>query len=361
MNTYQRQINLDTTAGLTGAGTRVLVIDTGYDPEGVIHPEAVQGLGKQITSQHGTWTANLLHEIAPGAEYYIANAANPEGKFDQVDVADAINWGVTNGVDVMSISVAGKGFVDVELSSAVASALASGIEVVAAMGNAGITALASWPGYIKGVHSVGAVDAEGAKAPFSQSGTTDIFAPGTGIEATGIGGMVWANLSGTSFSTPIVAASMLLMLEAGKNPNGIYNYMTPVEGETSGVVNIGFATHTGNTPMLHTPKAVYSTSDDLSVSYLVPEQDDTFNVSVWVEHDGETYSLDSTGGFVLTEGAEHEVSFYNLQSGEELTGSLFGYQGIYDSPDLSTVDTGEWGMFVEVLGQVNSEHFDIFV
>ena len=97
-----------------GDGVRVGILDIGfanYDrllgSELPAHVEARafwdEGAGPDITGggeTHGTACAEVVHDVAPGAELYFANAGTPE------ELREAVTWFVEQGVEVISHSIA---------------------------------------------------------------------------------------------------------------------------------------------------------------------------------------------------------------------------------------------------------------
>lgn len=84
----------------------------------------------------------------------------------------------------------------------------SGKILVAASGNDGDTTI-NYPAAYDNVISVGAIDASGNHASFSNyNNYVDLCAPGSNIYTTDIYGYAWG--TGTSYSTPIVAAAAVL-------------------------------------------------------------------------------------------------------------------------------------------------------
>jgi subtilisin family serine protease len=97
------------TAGYTGQGVKVGVIDAefgGWDAlRGSELPDAAkthfQAFGGTAVGDgtHGTACAEIIHDIAPSAEMYLALVAT------QVDIANAVDWMKANGVKVISMSL----------------------------------------------------------------------------------------------------------------------------------------------------------------------------------------------------------------------------------------------------------------
>ncbi len=148
------------------------------------------------------------------------------------DVAAAVNYATNQGVDVINMSL-GSEASDPILKSAVDNAIESGITVVAAAGNCGSTnyqyqgcsyqGQIIYPAKYSNVIAVGATDSNNNRASFSSYGPeVDIVAPGSGA----IRSTMWlpsnqtsaynSILSGTSFSSPIVAG--IAALHVGENP-----------------------------------------------------------------------------------------------------------------------------------------------
>ncbi|MFH1775450.1 MAG: S8 family serine peptidase [Chloroflexota bacterium] len=98
------------TAGFTGTGTKVGIIDGGFSGyEALLGTElpssdnvttywapSREGPG---SSAHGTACAEIIYDIAPDAEFYLANFASA------VEWANAVDWLIDQGVDVISHSI----------------------------------------------------------------------------------------------------------------------------------------------------------------------------------------------------------------------------------------------------------------
>jgi serine protease AprX len=247
--------------GLTGKGITVCVVDTGLD---VLHPDLD---GVRIVAwkdyvnlrpepyddgAHGTSMTGLivarggLRGVAPDVSLIVVKALNSAGDGSSQNVADGIRFCVdpfangTGGADIVSLSLGSKakGFVESRVYAAVLWATSKGVFVVAAAGNDGM--LDDGDVGVAGIaplaFSVGAVDSDGSRAPFSSMGfdpnrtdpnlKPEVVAPGVRIVSTGLGAH-YLTVSGTSPATALVAGILALLLEAkpylrpGQSPNNI--------------------------------------------------------------------------------------------------------------------------------------------
>jgi subtilisin family serine protease len=133
-------------AGYRGAGVKIGVIDGGFIgysgllgsdlPASVTVRNFVDGENDAQadgTTEHGTACAEIIHDIAPDAEMYLAKVAT------DLDLAEAADWLIGQGVDIISTSLGiynatpgdGTGY----LADTVAQARAAGILWVTAAGN----------------------------------------------------------------------------------------------------------------------------------------------------------------------------------------------------------------------------------
>ena len=259
-----RQLDLRGLAdhGVDGTGVRIAILDAGFN---TLNPAFA---GVTVTAQydfvfgdsvvrnqpndsllldpqfHGTavWSlfagnvSGRLVGIARGASYLLAKTEDvrSETRIEEDNYVAALEWADSIGVDIVSSSLGyfafDNGFSytpsqlngDVAVTSVAAeSASAHGILVVTAAGNGGpgFRTLVT-PGDAKSVITAGAEDSLGLIASFSSRGPTadgrlkpDLTAPGVAVcTVTGTGTM--GRLNGTSFATPILAASAALVKEA---------------------------------------------------------------------------------------------------------------------------------------------------
>lgn len=188
----------------SGLGSRVLVLDTGIDAN---HPslKANFELGKNFLNDpgqnnptdykdlvgHGTHCAGTIAGaldstgftgVAPKAKLLMGRVCSTRG-CSNISIANGINWGISQKVDVISLSLGGNMSTPSE-RMAIASALKAGVTVVAASGNDGSEKV-SYPAALPGVIAVGAVDSDLKKANFSQFGPElSIAAPGVNVVST---------------------------------------------------------------------------------------------------------------------------------------------------------------------------------
>lgn len=189
-------------ASRAGRNARVLVLDTGIDPT---HPALKANFEKGRNffqsfdgpnpedfidkEGHGTHCAGTIAAsynektgftgVAPLAKILMGRVCGELG-CSNIAVAQGINWGVEQKVDVISMSLGGASTSSAE-RKAVQNAEQAGVVVVAASGNGG-TAVVSFPAALPNVIAVGAVDSSIKKTSFSQWGPElDIVAPGAAV------------------------------------------------------------------------------------------------------------------------------------------------------------------------------------
>src|SRR2546422_9030818 len=255
-----RQLHLRplTDQGINGTGVRVGIFDTGFDTanpafngititaqydfvfnDSVVKDEpGKDALGAQ---SHGTSTWSLfagevagrLHGIARGASYLLAKTEDvrSETRVEEDNYVAALEWADSIGVDIVSSSLGyfsfdnGFSYTPSQLNGDIAvtsvgaeQAAQRGILVVTAAGNdgPGFRTL-STPGDADSVLTIGAEDSLGTIAFFSSRGPTadgrlkpDFTAPGVAVcVLTGTGQVRRGD--GTSFATPLIAASAALI------------------------------------------------------------------------------------------------------------------------------------------------------
>ncbi len=256
-----RQLHLRplTDAGFDGAGVRIAILDAGFntlDPafsgatvraqydfvfgDSVVRNQPNDSLALDPQA-HGTATWSLfagivpgrLRGIAPAATYLLAKTEDMRKEVHQEEdnYVAALQWADSIGVDIVSSSLGylsfddGTGYTPSQLNGDVAvtsvaaeQAAQRGILLVTAAGNSGsgFRTLVT-PGDADSIITAGAEDSVGNIAGFSSRGPTadgrlkpDLTAPGVAVCVVNGGGRVRRE-SGTSFATPILAASAALV------------------------------------------------------------------------------------------------------------------------------------------------------
>jgi subtilisin family serine protease len=189
-------------SGNKGLGARVLVLDTGIDAE---HPSLKANFekGQDFTGEsdgsdfsdkvgHGTHCAGTIagveqasgfSGVAPEAKLLMGRVCSNQG-CSNVAIAQGINWGIQEHVDVISMSLGGAWSTPAE-RAAIAAADAAGVTIVAASGNSGTptgSPPVSYPAALPTVIAVGAINEKLEKADFSQYGPElAIVAPGVDV------------------------------------------------------------------------------------------------------------------------------------------------------------------------------------
>ncbi len=249
--------------GFFGNGTVVAVLDTGAQAN---HPDLVGRItdfkdyvGSASVSYddngHGTACATSIvgtgdasggnfTGVAPGADLIVVKVLDELGQGDDSDIAAGIEYAVSNGADIISLSLGGpwdESFYLVDPSiQACREAVDSGVTVVVASGNSGPAPFSVYsPGFLDEVITVGASAGSAGVAAFSSRGPVlrqiteprglfakpDVVAPGLSVvsgrsenaraefpiyeESTY--GPYYTQWSGTSASTAQIAGIVALL------------------------------------------------------------------------------------------------------------------------------------------------------
>ena len=217
-------------AGLTGTGVRVAVFDGGISPavrarmgNRVVASRNFSGVDPGtdgITTDHGCMVAPVC--VPPGAEVLDAIISNDAGSSRTSAFAAAVHWAVQNGAKIVNYSYSGDGASTSVARDAVEHAQANGVLVFASAGNDGQYRLGSPSDLCRqlwAMHSSIAFNhTTGLRAKFSNyyddgSGC----APGQAVLSLNKDG-VPTRVSGTSFSSPLMAFAAALLLSASPVP-----------------------------------------------------------------------------------------------------------------------------------------------
>jgi subtilisin family serine protease len=242
-------------AGYTGAGVRVLMLDTGYytDHE-AIHEEQVIAEWDFINNDgetqneegdpdsqhnHGTYTLSALggrfdgelYGPAYGAEFLLAKTedVSQEVPIEEDQYVAGLEWGESLGADIASSSL---GYIDwyefedldgttAVTTIAVNTAIENGMVVVTAVGNSGTGGIVV-PADSENVIACGAVDSNGNIASFSSQGPTadgrikpEVCALGVSTYCAGVNSTsAYRYENGSSLATPLVAGAAACVLQA---------------------------------------------------------------------------------------------------------------------------------------------------
>jgi subtilisin family serine protease len=225
-----------------GAGVTVAVIDSGVDPsQPDLHGRLVDGVNltnpedptsdfsDASSESHGTSVATVIagypHEISSGNYYGMIGLADQakimpvkignDTSFGDASILAGIQYVVSHGAQVINLSFGGNFGNDPQIISAIGTALASGVVVVAAAGNNAETGDSINPiADIPGVLDVGGVDSNGQRSSYSHYGAdVSVAAPDNAIEVGLIGGK-YGEVSGTSQAAPWVSAEAALLIAA---------------------------------------------------------------------------------------------------------------------------------------------------
>ncbi|MBI2847894.1 MAG: S8 family serine peptidase, partial [Chloroflexi bacterium] len=94
------------TASYNGTGVKIGILDEFYGYESLLGSELPASvttnwsvsIGGPGFSEHGTAIAEIIYDIAPGAQLYLANFATT------VELGNAVNWMIAQDVDIISAS-----------------------------------------------------------------------------------------------------------------------------------------------------------------------------------------------------------------------------------------------------------------
>lgn len=230
--------------GITGKDVKIAVIDSGCDMTHKDLQTRITG-GRNFTIEdnkniykyqdyngHGTHVCGTIAasnnnygviRVAPDAKLLILKALDKNGSGSMKGIIDAINFAISQRVDIISMSLGTSEDVP-QLHQAIKKAVDSNILVVCAAGNEGdskgVTDGFSYPAGYNEVISVGAVDYSKSAAIFSNSNKeVDLVAPGVNIISTFLNGK-YETLSGTSMATPHVTGALALLIEWSKKEFG---------------------------------------------------------------------------------------------------------------------------------------------
>ena len=236
----------DAIASASAGGKKICIIDSGLNlphedmgaQGGSIKGSNDSGTGNWFDhgGPHGTHVAGTIAAINNGigvrgvigtdASLHIVKVFNEDGWGYSSSLVSAINTCVSNGADVINMSLGGTGSNTSE-SNAIQAAYDAGVLLIAAAGNSGVvestTDVESFPASYDSVMSVAAIDSNKALANFSQKNSqVEISAPGVDVNSTypeGVGAVVDVSLAGIAYSANA-------MENRGSATSSLYDFAT---------------------------------------------------------------------------------------------------------------------------------------
>ena len=248
-----------------GSGVTVYVIDTGIQRTHTQFSGAKIAAGYDFVDNntdasdcfgHGTAVSSLIAGNALGAAKGVTlvplKVFGCSGTATGSNIVRAAQWIATNRVPgtpaVVNLSLGGPVGLFGSSSEDVAlqSLINSGVSVVAAAGNDGVSACTSDPAALPDAITVAAVDKLHAEASWSNYGPcVDLYAPGDNVDVAWIGASntVTGLGSGTSFAAPLTTAAVALILH--DHPTWT---SAQVRAELMGQARSGLVTGPGGVP-----------------------------------------------------------------------------------------------------------------
>lgn len=196
-------------AVMNGQGVARLNLSTAAIVESSVDPAIEEGEAPWFFG-HGTMVAGLVRLAAPGAAIMPLKVFDGSGQAHVFDIVRAIRYAVDNGADVINMSFSVRQN-SIELLRAVQYARHHGVVCVAAAGNQADNSQI-YPAAYPDVISVASLQG-GELAAFTNYGSNlvEVAAPGSGVVSAFPGGLFGAGW-GTSFSAPLVAGTMALLV-----------------------------------------------------------------------------------------------------------------------------------------------------
>jgi subtilisin len=220
-----------------GSGIKVAILDTGLD---IDHPDFA---GRSITTEtfvgqpvqdlhgHGTHTtgsACALTESSDMAKRYgiayecqivIGKVLNNSGRGVDGDVLNGIQWAISEGCQVINMSLSAPTPVSTAYTTAGSEAISNGCLIIAAAGNS--NGPTESPANSPNIMSVAALSQTLTPASFSCHDKIDIAAPGVDIYSSLPRPMLHGIKNGTSMAAPHVAGCAALWAQSDSTLRGI--------------------------------------------------------------------------------------------------------------------------------------------
>lgn len=235
-------------SGEAGSGVVVAVVDTGVSADGADGFSSLL-VGKDYVDDdadaddengHGTHVAGTIAQatdngigvagVAPGASILPVRVLDADGSGYTSDVVAGILYAISEGADVINLSL-GSTAPSTSEELALAAAVEAGVLVVAATGNDGSDSALNYPAVYDDALAVAATDYNDTRTSYSNAGDgVDLAAPGgdtaADLDGNGYGdgilqetrnsnGWGYYFYQGTSMATPHVAGAAAVLMGAG--------------------------------------------------------------------------------------------------------------------------------------------------
>ena len=236
----------DSVASANSGGKKICIIDSGLNlphedmgaQGGTINGTSDSGTSNWFDhgGPHGTHVAGTIAALNNGIgvrgvigtdpNLHIIKVFNEAGWGYSSDLVSAINECVSNGSDVINMSLGGTGS-SISEKNGIKAAYDAGVLLIAAAGNDGVatstTDVESYPASYDSVMSVAAIDSNKALADFSQKNSqVEISGPGVDVYSTypeGLGSVVEVSVAGTGYTANA-------MENQGSATGALYNFST---------------------------------------------------------------------------------------------------------------------------------------
>jgi len=236
----------DSIASANSGGKKICIIDSGLNlphedmgaQGGTVNGTNDSGTGNWFDhgGPHGTHVAGTIAALNNGIgvrgvigtdpNLHIVKVFNEAGWGYSSDLVSAINKCVSNGSDVINMSLGGTGSSTSE-QNGIQAAYDAGVLLIAAAGNDGVatstTDVQSFPASYDSVMSVAAIDSSKSLADFSQKNSqVEISGPGVDVYSTypeGLGSVVELSVSNTGYTANS-------MENQGTATGALYNFAT---------------------------------------------------------------------------------------------------------------------------------------
>lgn len=309
-------------------------------------------------SGHGTMIASLIGSQQD--DYGIAGITNAEivaaraskcGEFQNENIESAILWlsgveiegvsTISEPVDIINVSLGNSVYCSTSLQESINTAISKGVTIVAAAGNNQIENQTSYPSTCPGVINVGSNTKDAYKSYFTNYGNfIDVTANGEYLilpkpMLDGSGNIEFSKESGTSFSAPIVAGTVALMLGVNSDllPHEVAAIIRSSTGETGddslydggyrGTANYSCENDACGFGVVNAYEAVRKAIDYSSSAFVASNAlNGECDIDFFLEATGNSVDLCSLYEFVFNEHAETDnIKFevYQVAFGSEMT------------------------------------------